>query len=103
MEGAGEDPFLNAKIAVARIKVFQGDNLADPFSIAACAKHFAAYGMVEAGKEYNTVHLGENELQNTIIPPFRAASDAGVASFMTAFNEIDGVPSTANSYLLRND
>ncbi|WP_304037359.1 glycoside hydrolase family 3 protein, partial [Mesonia mobilis] len=101
MEGAGEDPFLNAEIAVARIKGFQGSNLASEKTIAACAKHFAGYGFAEAGRDYNTVNIGVHELHNTILPPFKAAAKAGVATFMNSFNEIDGVPATSSSYLQR--
>ena len=102
MEGAGEDPFLGSRIAEARVKGFQGSNLEYAETIAACAKHFAGYGFVESGKDYNNVYIGKSTLLNTILPPFKAASDAGVATFMNAFNDIDGVPSTANSYLLRD-
>ncbi|SHJ04829.1 beta-glucosidase [Mesonia phycicola] len=102
MEGAGEDPFLNAEIAVARIKGFQGDDLASNLTIAACAKHFAGYGFAEAGRDYNTVNIGIHELHNTILPPFKAAAEAGVATFMNSFNEIDGVPATSSSYLQRD-
>ena len=101
MEGSGEDPFLTAKVAVAKVKGYQGNDLADPKTIAATAKHFAGYGFAEAGRDYNTVHLGENELHNTILPPFKAAADAGVATFMNAFNDIDGVPATGSKMLQR--
>ncbi|WP_228530376.1 beta-glucosidase BglX [Tamlana sp. I1] len=102
MEGSGEDPFLASKIAVARVKGFQGDDLASENTIAACAKHFAGYGFGEAGRDYNTVNIGEHELQNSILPPFKAAANAGVATFMNAFNEIDGTPATADKYLQRD-
>ena len=102
MEGAGEDPYLGALIAQARVKGFQGKSLADKTSIAACAKHFAGYGFAESGKDYNTVDVGTYTLYNTIFPPFKAASDAGVATFMNSFNVINGVPSTANSFLQRD-
>ena len=102
MEGAGEDPYLNSVIGVARINGFQGGDLADIATIAACAKHFAGYGFAEAGRDYNTVNVGESELQNAILMPFKAASEAGVATFMNSFNEIDGVPSTASSHLQRD-
>ncbi|MBN2773952.1 MAG: beta-glucosidase BglX, partial [Prolixibacteraceae bacterium] len=102
MEGSGEDPYLGAKMAYARVKGFQGDNLADENTIAACAKHFAAYGFAEAGRDYNTVDMGEHLLQNTVLPPFKACVEAGVATFMNSFNIIDGVPSTANSHLQRD-
>ncbi len=102
MEGAGEDPFLGSRIAEARVKGFQGNDLGKENTIAACAKHFAGYGFVEAGRDYNTVNIGESELHNIILPPFKAAADAGVATFMNAFNEIDGVPSTGNKNLQRD-
>ncbi|MCB0496850.1 MAG: beta-glucosidase BglX [Cyclobacteriaceae bacterium] len=102
MEGAGEDPYLNAKVAVARIKGFQGDDLTAKNTIAACAKHFAGYGMAEAGRDYNTANLGVHELHNTVLYPFKAAADAGVATFMNSFNEIDGIPATADEDIQRN-
>lgn len=102
MEGAGEDTYLGAQIAKARVKGFQGSHLYDPLTMAACAKHFAGYGFVESGKDYNNVYIGKSTLLNVIIPPFEAASDAGVATFMNAFNDIDGVPSSANSFLLHD-
>lgn len=102
MEGAGEDTYLNTVIGVARIQGFQGDDLSETNTIAACAKHFAGYGFAEAGRDYNTVNIGENELHNTILPPFKAAAKAGVATFMNSFNEIDGIPSTGNEVLQRD-
>ena len=100
MEGSGEDPYLISQVAVAKINGYQGDDLSDEMTIAACAKHFAGYGMVEAGRDYNTVNIGENELHNAVLPPFKAAADAGVASFMSSFNTIDGIPSTGNKNLM---
>lgn len=102
MEGAGEDPYFGSLVAAARVKGFQGDNLSDASTIAACAKHFASYGFAEAGRDYNTVDVGESTLHNTILPPFKAASDAGVRTFMNAFNELNGIPATGNTYLLRD-
>ena len=102
MEGAGEDTYLGSKIAEARVLGFQGDNLASSKTIMACAKHFVGYGFAEAGREYNTVDIGENMLQNVLFPPFKAAADAGVATFMNSFNELNGIPATANTYLQRN-
>lgn len=99
MEGSGEDTYLTTQIGVARIKGFQGDDLSATYTIAACAKHFAGYGFGEAGRDYNTVNVGEYELHNTILPPFKAAAEAGVATFMNAFNDIDGVPATGHKYL----
>ncbi|MEN8156744.1 MAG: beta-glucosidase BglX [Bacteroidota bacterium] len=102
VEGSGEDPFLGSAFATARVKGFQGENLADENSIAACAKHFAAYGFIEAGRDYNIVDLSEQTLENMILPPFRACVDAGAVTFMNAFNDIGGVPSTGNPHLLRD-
>ena len=102
MEGAGEDTYLNTVIGVARIQGFQGEDLSLPNTIAACAKHFAGYGFAEAGRDYNTVNIGEYELHNSILPPFKAAAEAGVATFMNSFNEIDGIPSTGNKVLQRD-
>jgi len=101
MEGAGEDPYLGSQIAIARVKGFQGNDLSATNTIAACAKHFAGYGFVEAGREYNHVDLSLNRLQNTVLPPFKAAKEAGVKTFMNAFNDVNGIPATANNYLLR--
>lgn len=101
MEGSGEDPYLGAVMAVARVKGFQGNNLAADHTIAACAKHYAGYGFAEGGRDYNTVDLSEHTLQNMILPPFKAAVAAGVASVMNSFNEIGGVPATASTYLQR--
>jgi len=101
MEGSGEDPYLTSLVAVAKIKGYQGDDLSSPTTIAATAKHFAGYGFGEAGRDYNTVNVGDNLLHNVILPPFKAAADAGVATFMNAFNEIDGIPATGSKYLLR--
>jgi beta-glucosidase len=102
MEGAGEDPFLGSKIAIARVQGFQGDDLAANNTIAACAKHFAAYGFAEAGRDYNTVDIGTSTLYNVIFPPFIAAKDAGVRTFMNSFNEINGIPATGSAYLQRD-
>ena len=102
MEGAGEDVFLNVKAAVARIKGFQGDDLSRTDTIAACAKHFAGYGFAEAGREYNTTEIGNVTLHNQVLPPFKAAVKAGVATFMNGFNELNGTPVTANKYLQRD-
>lgn len=97
MEGAGEDPYLNSLIAVARVKGFQG-NLGE-FNLAACVKHFAGYSFAESGKDYNTVDVSRNTLHNIILPPFKAAADAGALTFMNSFNELDGIPATGNAYL----
>lgn len=102
MEGAGEDPYLGSKIAYARVKGFQGDDLTSKETIAACAKHFAAYGFAESGKDYNTVDIGTSTLYNVIFPPFIAAKNAGVRTFMNSFNEINGVPATGSAFLQRD-
>lgn len=102
MEGAGEDPFLGSKIADARISGFQGNSISDSFTVAACAKHFAGYGFVESGKDYNIVNVGKNTLMNVILPPFKQANNSKVATFMNAFNDIDGIPASANDFILRD-
>lgn len=102
MEGAGEDPYLGCEIARARVEGFQGDDLSQTDTIAACAKHFAAYGFSESGKEYNTVDVGTVTLHNMILPPFKAAVEAGVKTFMNAFNDLNGVPATGHEFLLRD-
>jgi len=101
MEGSGEDPYLTSKVAVAKVKGYQGEDLSDPKTIAATAKHFAGYGLAEGGKDYNAVNIGKNELHNIVLPPFKAAADAGVATFMNAFNTIDGIPATGSESLQR--
>lgn len=102
MEGAGEDTFLGSKIAEARVRGFQGDSLSLAHTIAACAKHWAGYGFTESGKDYNTVDVGTSTLNNIIFPPFKASVDAGVRTFMNSFNELNGIPATANSFLQRD-
>ncbi len=101
MEGAGEDPYLASAVAAARVRGFQGSDLAALDTLAACAKHFAAYGFAEAGRDYNTVDISEHTLRNVVLPPFRAAVDAGVATIMNAFNEVGGTPATASVHLQR--
>ncbi len=101
MEGSGEDPFLGSRIAEARIIGFQGTNLGSNKSILACAKHFAGYGFAESGRDYNTVDVSEQTLQNIIFPPFKAAVKAGVKTFMNSFNELNGIPATGSKYLQR--
>jgi beta-glucosidase len=100
-EGSGEDPFLGSALAVARVRGFQGRDLGARDTVLACAKHFAAYGAPEAGRDYNTVDVSRRTLREVYLPPFRAAVDAGVRTVMTAFNEIAGVPATASPFLLR--
>ena len=102
MEGAGEDTYLGCLIAKARVKGFQGEDwreLSKPNTVLACAKHFAAYGAAESGRDYNVADISRRTLYETYLPPFKAARDAGVATFMTAFNEIAGVPCTGNRSL----
>lgn len=100
-EGFGEDPFLTGVMGAAAVRGFQGEDLAARGSIAACAKHFAGYGASESGRDYNTTNIPENELRNVHLPPFKAAIDAGAASLMTSFSDLDGVPASANELLLR--
>lgn len=99
MEGAGEDVYLNEQAAIARVSGFQGDDLAAANTIAACAKHFAAYGAPFGGREYQMVDMSERMLREVYFPPFKAALDAGVATFMSAFNTIAGVPASADRWL----
>ncbi len=99
-EGAGEDPYLGAAIAAARVRGFQGSDLQSSTSLLACAKHFAAYGGAEGGRDYNTVDISERTLREIYLPPFKAAVDAGAGSLMCSFNEIAGIPSSANRMLL---
>jgi len=100
-EGAGEDPFLGSAVAAARVRGFQGTNLASPDTLLACVKHFAAYGAVQAGRDYNTVDLSERTLREIYLPPYRAAIDAGALSVMASFNELNGTPATVNRFLLQ--
>lgn len=100
-ESCGEDPYLTSIMGAAMVKGFQGDDLSNPNSIAACAKHFAGYGAAEAGKDYNTTWIPEPQLRDVFLPPFKAAVDAGAATFMCSFNDINGVPSSGNKYLNR--
>ena len=101
MEGAGEDPWLGAKVAAARVKGFQG-NLNDEAHVMACVKHFAGYGAVQSGREYNYVDMSRQQLWNKHMPPYKAAIEAGAASVMNGFNTFEGVPVTGNPYLVRN-
>ncbi len=100
VEGSGEDPYLGSVMAAARIKGFQGNSLNDEGTIAATAKHFVAYGAVEAGRDYNSVNIGKRILNEIYLPPFKMAVDSGVATLMSAFNDIDGVPASANHYTI---
>lgn len=100
-ESCGEDPYLTSAMGVAMIKGFQGDTLSSPTSIAACAKHFAAYGASESGKDYSTTWIPELQLRELYLPPFKAALNAGAATFMCSFNDINGVPSSGSTFLNR--
>jgi len=99
-EGAGEDPFLGAAFARARVRGFQGVDYSAPDKVLACAKHYVAYGAAEGGRDYNTTDLSENTLREIYFPPFKAAVDAGVGTLMSAFNAINGVPASANAFTL---
>ncbi|ANZ14711.1 periplasmic beta-glucosidase [Streptomyces noursei ATCC 11455] len=99
-EGNGEDPYLTAAFAAAKVRGYQGDRLSAADRIAACAKHFVAYGGAEGGRDYNTVDVSESRLRNLYLPPFRAATDAGVATVMASFNLIGGVPAHADPHTL---
>ena len=100
MEGSGEDPFLGSVMAVARVKGFQGDDFAHPAKVIATAKHFVAYGAAEAGRDYNSVDVSERTLREIYFPPFLSAVKSGVGSIMSAFNDINGIPASANKFLL---
>jgi beta-glucosidase len=100
-ESYGEDSYLTSVMGAATIEGFQGDDLAAAGTIAACAKHFAGYGAAEAGRDYAATYIPENELRNVYLTPFKAAVDAGVATFMTSFSDVNGVPATGNDFLLR--
>ncbi|HEV7398285.1 MAG TPA: glycoside hydrolase family 3 N-terminal domain-containing protein, partial [Pyrinomonadaceae bacterium] len=100
VEGSGEDPFLGSAMARARVRGFQGPDYSAPDKVLACAKHWVAYGAAEAGRDYNTTEVSERTLRETYFPPFKAAVDEGVGTFMSAFNDLDGVPASANSFTL---
>ncbi len=101
-ESCGEDTYLSAVMGAAMVKGFQGDSLNSPTSVAACAKHFVGYGAAEGGRDYNSTFISERSLRNVYLPPFEAAEKAGAATFMTSFNDNDGVPSTGNRFILRD-
>ncbi|WP_159519885.1 beta-glucosidase BglX [Sunxiuqinia indica] len=100
-ESCGEDTYLSTVMAKAMVQGFQGDDLSDPKTIAACAKHYVGYGAAEGGRDYNTTYIPENQLRNDYLPPFKAAADAGVATFMSGFNDLNGVPVTGNEFTLK--
>ena len=101
-EGFGEDPVLASRLGVAMVEGYQGDDLSNPKTMAACVKHFAGYGAAEGGKDYNTTWIPEVLLRDVYLPPFKACADAGAATFMCSFNDINGVPSSGNRYLLHD-
>ncbi|CAF1503993.1 unnamed protein product [Adineta ricciae] len=100
LEGAGEDPWLGSQVAAAMVRGYQANNLSRIDTVAACFKHFGLYGAAESGRDYNTVDMSPIRMYEFYLPPYRAAVDAGAGSVMTSFNEINGVPSTANQWLL---
>ena len=102
MEGAGEDPYLGSAIAAARVRGFQGKGLGNTDAVMACAKHFAAYGAAIGGRDYNSVDMSDRTLWEVYLPPFKAAADAGAATFMNSFNDLNGIPATGNKYLQRD-
>ena len=100
-ESCGEDPYLTAVLAKAMVQGIQGENLTDPTALAACAKHFVGYGFVEGGRDYSTTYIAEPILRNVVLKPFKAAKDAGALTFMSAFNDLNGVPTSGNEFTLR--
>ena len=101
-EGSGEDPYLDTQMGVAMVKGYQGEEFTDPTSMAACIKHFVGYGAAEGGRDYNTTMISERALRNTYFPAFKACVEAGALTLMTSFNDVDGLPSTGNEWLLRD-
>ena len=101
-EGSGEDPYLDVQMGLAMVRGYQGDDLSDPTALAACIKHFVGYGAAEGGRDYHTTVITERMLRNTSFPAFKATAEAGAATLMTSFNEIDGIPSTGNKWLLKD-
>jgi beta-glucosidase len=102
MEGAGEDPYLGSRMAEAQVRGFQGPNLSDPQSLLACVKHFAGYGAALGGRDYDSANISDDQLWNVYLPPFHAAVDAGAGSLMTAYMDLNSVPATGNTFLLRD-
>ena len=101
MEGAGEDPYLGSLIARARVRGFQGKGLGNTDAVMACAKHFAAYGAAVGGRDYNSVDMSLRQLYEVYLPPFKAAAEAGAATFMNSFNDLNGIPASASHLLQR--
>lgn len=102
IEGAGEDPFLGAMVARAQVRGFQGNDLSSPEHVLACAKHFAGYGAADGGRDYDSSYISDSELWNVYFPPFKAALDAGVSTFMSAYMDLNDVPATGNSFLMQD-
>jgi beta-glucosidase len=102
IEGAGEDPYLGAAVARAQVRGFQGDDFSRPDRVMACAKHFAGYGAAEGGRDYDSTYIPEERMWNVYLPPFKAALDAGVATFMSAYQDLNDVPATGNAWLLQD-
>ena len=100
-EGAGEDPFLGSAMAAAYVRGYQGTRLDAPDSIAACAKHYVGYGAAEAGRDYNSTEISEHTLRQYYLPPFHSTVDSGVATLMSAFNSLNGIPASANPFTLK--
>jgi beta-glucosidase len=101
-ESLGEDPYLCSRLGVAMVEGFQSNNLGNKNAIAACAKHFAGYGYTESGRDYSFANISENELRNTVLPPFKAVAEAGVATFMSSFSDLNGVPASGNKWLMQH-
>lgn len=101
MESSGEDPLLASALGAAQVKAFQGEDISSPDHIAACVKHFAAYGAGESGRDYNSVEISERTLRQFYLPAYKACIDAGVKSLMPSFNDLNGIPSTANPFLMK--
>lgn len=102
VEGAGEDPYLGSAMAAAQVRGFQGEDASDPERVLACAKHFAGYGFSDGGRDYDPAYLSDTQLYNTVFPPFEAAVKAGVATFMSAYMDLNDVPATGNRFLLHD-
>jgi len=100
-EGCGEDPYLASSFAKAMVEGIQGEQLTDPTAVAACAKHFVGYGFAEGGRDYNTTYISEPVLRNVVLKPFKAAKEAGALTFMSGFNDLNGVPTSGNEFTLR--
>lgn len=102
IEGAGEDPYLGAAVARAQVRGFQGNDLSSPEKMLACAKHFAGYGAADGGRDYDSAYIPEEQMWNVYLPPFQAAREAGVATFMAAYMDLNDIPATGNKFLLQD-